>query len=171
MSSLFYPLFKTFLVLIITLISIIALDGKAIAGEMVVQWQGNTGYQVQAKATYPDNLHEEPGTMVEVMGRQKAKNLSKLEVTVSDAQGKILAAYNNINQDNQGENNFLQFHFDLVNQRLKGWLDIGGVGPSDYFLKGQPGASLALFRLDEYGNESKLDHNSGAIIVSLLGSS
>jgi hypothetical protein len=149
---------QTVLVVFVIIISFLVNPGLAIAGELNLEWHGDGGYEVGAKVVYPDL---EPGIMVKVAGMQEPQNLTMLRVQVRNSNGKPLASYENVSNGHRGVNDFLQFHFDPDKKQLRGWLDIGGVGKNDYFLKGQPGSGLDLFHLDSEGKESKVDHNNG----------
>lgn len=159
----FHQLIKSFLITSFILISFFGFSAQAIAGEATLLWQGDRGYQVQAHMIYSDEFTNKSTKIVQATGSQTLQNLNELTVKIVDNKGQILASYNNVNNGQAKENIFLQFRFDPVNKTIKGWLDIGGVGANDYFLKGQPDASLDLFHLDEYGNEFKIDHNNGTI--------
>jgi hypothetical protein len=127
----------------------------ALATETQWQWQGEQGYQVQINLTYPDTVTT---GIAAIEGRGKPQNLQDLTVQVYDPSGKKLAVYDNVIAGQSGQDDFLQLHFDVAQHQLQGWLDIGGVKPGEYFLKGQPGTSLDLFYLDIQGKETKVDH-------------
>lgn len=146
-------------------VGIFFFPATAMATETRLQWQGDQGYQVQARLTYPDTLTE---GMAAIEGRGKPQNLDALTVEIYNPNGQKLAVYNNLIAGQSGQDDFLQLHFDVAQQQLQGWLDIGGVKPGEYFLKGQPGISLDLFYLDVQGKETKVAHNDGQMS---LGSS
>lgn len=130
----------------------------ALAAETQWQWQGAQGYQVQAHLTYPVSTG-----MVAIEGKGKPQNLQALTVQVYDPNGEKLAVYENVIAGQPGQDDFLQLHFDVAQQQLRGWLDVGGAVRGDYFLKGQAGLSLDLFYLDAQGKETKVDHNDGQV--------
>ena len=163
MLSIFHPLVKLFLVSVFVLTAFVGFSAQAIAWEATLLWQGDGKYQVRARVVYPDETRDKPTKIVQVAGLQTLQNLTELTVEIIDDKGRIIANYDNVNNGQARENNFLQFRFDPINKTIQGWLDIGGAEANDYFLKGQPGSSLALFHLDAYGNEFKIDHNNGAI--------
>lgn len=164
-EMLFFRLFQIYLIVLFATIILAVNPSLTIAGELNLQWHGDQGYQVEAEIIYPDL---NPGKMVEVAGMQAPKNLTMLKVKIRNAKGKELVSYDNVSDGQLENNDFLQFHFDPVGKELRGWLDIGGVGKNDYFLKGQPGFNLDLFHLDNEGKESKVDHNNGDINFSAL---
>ncbi|MBE9203930.1 hypothetical protein IQ218_11360 [Synechocystis salina LEGE 06099] len=165
MLSMFHQLVKLFLVFVFVLTAFVGFSTPAIAGEANLLWQGDGGYQVQAHVIYPDEFTDKSTKIVQVTGLQTLQNLTELTVQIVDDRGQILANYDNVDNGQAKGNDFLQFRFDPINKAIKGWLDIGGAGANDYFLKGQPDASLDLFHLDEYGNEFKIDHNNGAMDI------
>ncbi|MBE9241373.1 hypothetical protein IQ217_12945 [Synechocystis salina LEGE 00031] len=165
MLSMLHRLIKSFLITIFVLIYLVGFSAQAIAGEANLLWQGDGGYQVRAHVIYPDEFTDKSTKIVQVTGLQTLQNLTELTVQIVDDKGQILANYNNVNNGQVKGNDFLQFRFDPINKAIKGWLDIGGAGANDYFLKGQPDASLDLFHLNEYGNEFKIDHNNGAMDI------
>jgi hypothetical protein len=163
MLSIFHPLVKLFLVFIFVLTAFVGFSAQAIAGEVTLLWQGDGEYQVRARVVYPDEFRDNSTKIVQVAGLQTLQNLTELTVQVIDSKGRTIANYDNVNNSQARENNFLQFRFDPINKTINGWLDIGGAEANDYFLKGQPGLGLDLFHLDAYGNEFKIDHNNGVI--------
>lgn len=163
MVSIFHQLVKLFLVFIFVLTVFVSFSTQAIAGEAILLWQGDGEYQVRARVVYPNEPRDKSTKIVQVAGLQTLQNLTELTVQIIDGKGQIIANYDNVNNGQVRENNFLQFRFDPISKTINGWLDIGGAEANDYFLKGQPGSSLDLFHLDAYGNEFKIDHNNGAI--------
>jgi len=141
-------------------LSLFLFPPTALATETRLQWQGDHGYQVQISLNYPDGLTR---GMVAIEGIGKPRNLEALTVQVYDPNGQPLAVYPKAIAGQSEQNDFMQLHFDIAQQQLRGWIDIGGAVKQDYFLKGQPGISLDLFYLDAQGQETKIDHNDGQI--------
>lgn len=134
----------------------------AFATTVTLHWQGDLGYQVQATVVYPDTLTT---GMAAIEGIGQSHNLEALTVDIFSPDGQKLATYANVIDGRSPQNNFLQWHFDIAQQKAQGWVDIGGVSKGDYFLKGQLAIGLDLFYLDAQGIESKVDHNNGQIDV------
>ncbi|MEB3161473.1 MAG: hypothetical protein VKL20_08440 [Synechocystis sp.] len=141
-------------------LSIFLLSPAALATETQLQWQGDQGYQVRANLIYPDTFTT---GIAAINGVGQPQHLETLLVRVYDPNGQELAVYENVAAGQSGQDNFLQLHFDVGQQQLRGWLDIGGAVGEDYFLKGQPGVGLDLFYLDAQGKETKVDHNDGQV--------
>ena len=141
-------------------ISIFLFPPAAMATETLLQWQGEQGYQVQAHLTYPDQFTT---GMAAIEGIGKPQHLEALTVEIYHPNGKQLAVYDNVVAGQSGQDDFLQLHFDVAQQTLRGWLDLGGAVQEAYFLKGQHNLSLDLLYLDANGKETKLDHNDGQV--------
>lgn len=151
--------------LLISLVLVVGLflfPPTVLAAETQLQWQGEQGYQVEARLIYPDHGTTE---MVAIEGKGQPRRLNALTVRIYDPQGQELATYQNVSAGQPGKSDFLQLHFDPQQQQLRGWLDIGGAIGNEYFLKGQAGISLDLFYLDAQGRETKVDHNAGQVGV------
>ena len=141
-------------------LSLFLLPPAALATETQLHWQGDQGYQVRANLIYPDTFTT---GIAAIEGVGKPQQLDALTVRVYDPHGQELAVYENVVAGQSGQDDFLQLHFDVGHQQLRGWLDIGGAVQEDYFLKGQPGVGLDLFYLDAQGKETKVDHNDGQV--------
>ncbi|MFM1841803.1 MAG: hypothetical protein RLZZ490_536 [Cyanobacteriota bacterium] len=140
--------------------SIFLFTPAALATETQLHWQGDQGYQVRANLTYPDTFTT---GIAAIEGVGKPQQLETVTVRIYDPSGEEVAVYENVAAGRSRQDDFLQLHFDVGQQQLRGWLDIGGAVQEDYFLKGQPGVGLDLFYLDAQGKETKVDHNNGLV--------
>ncbi len=127
-----------------------------------VAMAGEGGYQVTADVQYPDEISR---GVAAIDGIGDAKNLNQLDVKFTDPTNTLLAAYANVESGQSRQDKYLQLHYDIAQQQLLGWLDIGGAIATDYYLKGQPGTQLTLFHLDAGGNELTLDKNQGGLTI------
>ena len=149
-----------FITLLITLLIIFTsefmLTKSAEANTQSFQWTGKTGYSAQGKFSYDET--KALGTISE-QGAGKTDTIESLIVTFYNPSGEPINTYHNVFNGISG-GNYFEFHYDLVNQKLLGSLDLGGEFAGEMYLKGTVDGELSLIKVEQPGIDRIIDKNA-----------
>lgn len=156
------PGLKTLLLTLLITILITFTGGFAVAKSAEAttqrfQWTGKTGYYAQGTFSYDE---EQASTTISEQGAGKTTTLNSLIVTFYNPSGEAINTYKNV-VNGVAEGNYFEFHFDRVNQKLFGSLDLGGELAGEMYLKGKVARELALIKVEQSGIDSTLDQDTG----------
>ena len=153
-----------FITLLITLL-IISTGGfmftkSAEASTQSFQWTGKTGYSAQGQFSYDET--KALGTISE-QGAGKTNTVESLIITFYNPSGEPMNTYHNV-LNGMSEGNYFEFHYDLVNQKLLGSIDLGGEFAGEMYLKGTVDEELSLIKVEQPGIDRIIDKNAGSAI-------
>ena len=125
------------------------------------QWTGTTGYSAQGKFSYDE---EQVSKTIAEQGSGKTNTLKSLSVTFYAPSGETISTYENV-VNGMARGNYFEFHFDPVQQKLMGSIDLGGEFVNEMYLKGAIDRELSLIEVEQSGIERTLDRDSGFITI------
>ena len=150
-----------FITLLITLLIIFTggfmFTQSAEARTQSFQWTGKRGYSAQGKFSYDETKALES---ISEQGAGKTDTVESLVVTFYNPSGEPINTYHNVFNGISG-GNYFEFHFDLVNQKLLGSIDLGGEFAGEIYLKGTVDEELSLIKVEQPGIDRIIDKDIG----------
>ncbi len=131
------------------------------AGATTEQLQINSdhGYRVTTAFSYDET--DSSGAIAE-QGKGGTNKVNSLTVSFYDPAGVMVASYDNI-VDGMVQGNYFEFHYDPINHKVLGEIDLGGESEGEIYLKGNINQELSLIKIESSGEESTLDSGNWSI--------